>query len=145
MGKKSNKPVIGLIKLQIQAGKATPAPPIGPALGQHGVNIMDFCKEYNDLTKDKMGEVVPVEITVYNDKSFSITLKTPPVSKMILKTLGIKSGSPTPNTKSVGTLTSEQVLKIVDDKIKDLNAFSVDSAVKIIEGSARSMGVRIKK
>ena len=145
MAAKNNKPVIGFIKLQIQAGKATPAPPIGPALGQHGVNIMDFCKAYNDQTKDKMGSIVPVEITVYNDRSFSFVLKTPPVSKMILQALGLKSGSPTPNTKIVGKLSKQQVKQIISEKIQDLNAFDEDAAAKIIEGSARSMGVKVEK
>ena len=145
MAAKNNKPVIGFIKLQIQAGKATPAPPIGPALGQHGVNIMDFCKAYNDQTKDKMGSIVPVEITVYNDRSFTFVLKTPPVSKMILQALGLKSGSPTPNTKIVGKLTKQQVKQIISDKMQDLNAFDEDAAIKIIEGSARSMGVKVEK
>lgn len=145
MAGKNNKPVLALIKLQIQAGKATPAPPIGPALGQHGVNIMDFCKAYNDQTKDKMGSIVPVEITVYNDRSFSFVLKTPPVSKMILQALGLKSGSPTPNTKIVGKLSKKQVQQIIADKMQDLNAFDEDAASKIIEGSARSMGVKVEK
>lgn len=145
MAAKNNKPVIGFIKLQIQAGKATPAPPIGPALGQHGVNIMDFCKAYNDQTKDKMGSIVPVEITVYNDRSFSFVLKTPPVSKMILQAIGLKSGSPTPNTKIVGKLSKQQVKQIISEKIQDLNAFDEDAAAKIIEGSARSMGVKVEK
>ena len=145
MAGKNNKPVLALIKLQIQAGKATPAPPIGPALGQHGVNIMDFCKAYNDQTKDKMGTIVPVEISVYNDRSFSFVLKTPPVSKMILQALGLKGGSPTPNTKIVGKLTKKQVQQIVADKMQDLNAFDEDAASKIIEGSARSMGVKVEK
>ena len=145
MAGKNNKPVLALIKLQIQAGKATPAPPIGPALGQHGVNIMDFCKAYNDQTKDKMGTIVPVEISVYNDRSFSFVLKTPPVSKMILQALGLKSGSPTPNTKIVGKLSKKQVQQIIADKMQDLNAFDEDAASKIIEGSARSMGVKVEK
>ncbi|RAP32095.1 50S ribosomal protein L11 [Candidatus Marinamargulisbacteria bacterium SCGC AG-414-C22] len=140
---KNKKPVMALIKLQIQGGKATPAPPIGPALGQHGVNIMDFCKAYNDKTKDKAGVIIPVEITVYNDRSFTFILKTPPVSKLILKALGMKSGSPTPNTKIVGQLTKAQVKEIVKEKMEDLNAFTEESAMKIIEGSARSMGVKI--
>ena len=139
------KKIVGFIKLQIEAGKANPAPPVGPALGQHGVNIMDFCKAYNDQTKDKMGTIVPVEISVYNDRSFSFVLKTPPVSKMILQALGLKSGSPTPNTKIVGKLTKKQVQQIVADKMQDLNAFDEDAASKIIEGSARSMGVKVEK
>ena len=134
-----------VIKLQIQAGKATPAPPIGPALGQHGVNIMDFCKAYNDLTKDKGNVVVPVEIYVFKDKSFELKLKTPPVSVLIKSALKIKSGSPRPNTKIVGTLSKQQVDEIVEIKMKDLNAGSKESASRIIEGSARSMGVKIRR
>tara|TARA_B100001989_G_C24536425_1_gene464679 strand:+ start:66 stop:506 length:441 start_codon:yes stop_codon:yes gene_type:complete len=142
---KSKKQVIGKIKLQIPAGKATPAPPIGPALGQHGVSIMDFCKAYNDATKDKAGFVIPVEINVYADRSFDFVLKTPPVSELIKKVLNIKSGSPTPNTKFVGEMTKEQVESIAKEKMNDLNAVSLESASKIIEGSARSMGVVVKK
>lgn len=141
----AKKKVVGLIKLQIPAGKATPAPPIGPALGQHGVNIMGFCKEYNDKTKDKAGFVIPVEISVYADKSFSFILKTPPVSELIKKAIGIKSGSPTPNTKFVGTLTKKQVEEIAAQKMEDLNASDLSAASLIIQGSARSMGVKIEK
>ena len=145
MAEKTNKKVIGLIKLQIPAGKATPAPPIGPALGQHGVNIMDFCKAYNDKTKDKVGFIIPVEIYVYADRSFTFELKTPPVSELIKKALNIKSGSSNPNTKFVGKLTREQVEVIAKEKMQDLNAIKIESAVKIIEGSARSMGVQVEK
>ena len=145
MTAKTNKKVIGLIKLQIPAGKATPAPPIGPALGQHGVNIMDFCKAYNDKTKDKAGFIIPVEIYVYADRSFTFELKTPPVSELIKKALNIKSGSSNPNTKFVGKLTKEQVEIIAKEKMQDLNAIKIESAVKIIEGSARSMGVQVEK
>ena len=145
MAAKKNKQVIGLIKLQIPAGKATPAPPIGPALGQHGVNIMEFCKAYTDKTKDKMGFVIPVEIHVYADRSFTFDLKTPPVSELIRKTLNIKSGSSNPNTKFVGKLSRAQVETIAKEKMQDLNAFTIDAAAKIIEGSARSMGVQVEK
>ena len=145
MAAKTNKKVIGLIKLQIPAGKATPAPPIGPALGQHGVNIMDFCKAYNDKTKDKAGFIIPVEIYVYADRSFTFELKTPPVSELIKKALNIKSGSSNPNTKFVGKLTKEQVEVIAKEKMQDLNAIKIESSVKIIEGSARSMGVQVEK
>ncbi|RAP32867.1 50S ribosomal protein L11 [Candidatus Marinamargulisbacteria bacterium SCGC AG-410-N11] len=138
------KKVKALIKLQIAAGKATPAPPIGPALGQHGVAIMDFCKAYNDKTKGKGDTVVPVEITVYEDRSFDFVLKTPPVSVLILKALGLKSGSSTPNLQTVGVLTKKQVDEIIDIKMPDLNAVDRDGAYRIIEGSAKSMGVRIK-
>ena len=144
MSKKNKKPVEALIKLQIPAGKATPAPPIGPALGQHGVNIMDFCKAYNEKTRDKAGTVVPVEISVYKDRTFTFVLKTPPSSVLILKALGIKKASPTPNTKFVGKLTKEQIEEIAKEKMEDLNCSSLDSAVNIIAGSARSMGVRVE-
>jgi len=140
----AKKQLDAIIKLQIQAGKATPAPPVGPALGQHGVNIMDFCKAYNDLTKDKGNVVIPVEIYVFKDKSFELKLKTPPVSVLIKNTLKIKSGSPRPNTKFVGTLTQQQVDEIVETKMQDLNAASHEAACRIVEGSARSMGVRIR-
>lgn len=143
MAPKSNKPVITTIKLQIAAGKANPAPPIGPALGQHGVNIMEFCKAYNDQTKDKMGTVIPVEITVYNDKSFTFILKTPPTTVLIKEALGIQSGSATPNTVSVGTLTQDQLRKIAEQKMEDLNAYDMDAAMRIIEGTARNMGVKV--
>jgi large subunit ribosomal protein L11 len=145
MAVKKNKQIIGLIKLQIPAGKATPAPPIGPALGQHGVNIMEFCKAYNDKTKDKTGFVIPVEIQVYADRTFTFALKTPPVSELIKKALNIKSGSSNPNTKFVGKLSRDQVEAIAKEKMQDLNAFSIQSASKIIEGSARSMGVQVEK
>jgi large subunit ribosomal protein L11 len=138
------KAVLTVIKLQIQGGKATPAPPIGPALGQHGLSIMDFCKAYNDATKDMMGDVVPVEITVYQDRTFTFILKTPPVSDLIKKTLKIKSGSSNPNTKFVGTLSGDQVDEIVKIKIKDLSASTNEAARRIIEGSARSMGIKVK-
>ena len=146
MGKiKHKKEVMGIIKLQIPAGKATPAPPIGPALGQHGVNIMDFCKAYNDQTKDKMGFVIPVDILVYADKSFSLVLKTPPVSELIKKSLNLKSGSPTPNTKVVGKLKREHVVAIAKEKMNDLNVNTIEAAQKIIEGSAKSMGIVVEK
>ena len=141
---KKGKEIIGNIKLQIPAGKATPAPPIGPALGQHGVNIMEFCKAYNDKTKDKMGFVIPVEIIVYSDRSFSFTLKTPPVSELIRKTIGLKKGSPNPNTNIVGKISKAQIEQIAKEKLEDLNAVTIESACKIIEGSARSMGVQVK-
>ena len=141
---KKGKKVSALIKLQIQAGKANPAPPIGPALGQHGLNIMDFCKAYNDATKDQMGNVIPVVITVYEDKSFSLELKTAPVSKMILEQLKIKKGSSNPNTKFVGVLTKPMIEAIVEKKIKGLSARTKEAAMKIIEGSARSMGVKVR-
>ncbi|MSR88401.1 MAG: 50S ribosomal protein L11 [Candidatus Margulisbacteria bacterium] len=145
MAPKSKKPISALIKLQIAAGKATPAPPIGPALGQHGVNIMDFCKAYNDQTKDQTGTVIPVEITVYSDRTFSFILKTPPTTVLIKEVLGIKSGSATPNTVFVGTLTSAQVEEIAKKKMADLNANDMEAAMRIIEGTARNMGVKVAK
>ena len=146
MGKlKHKKEVMGVIKLQIPAGKATPATPIGPALGQHGVNIMDFCKAYNDQTKDKAGFIIPVEIYVYVDRTFVFVLKTPPVSELIKKKLNLKSGSATPNTHFVGKLKKQDVEDIAKEKMNDLNANTIEMASRIIEGSARSMGVTIQK
>jgi large subunit ribosomal protein L11 len=145
MAKKVKKQVSALIKLQIPAGKANPAPPIGPALGQHGVNIMDFCKAYNEQTKTKGDTVIPVEISVYKDRSFSFVLKTPPTAILILKALGNKKGSDRPNTNIVGKLTKQQVETIAKEKMQDLNAHDLEAAVKIIEGSARSMGVKVQR
>ncbi len=145
MKKNKNKKIIGKIKLHIQAGKATPAPPVGPALGQHGVNIMDFCKAYNDKTKDKMGLIVPVEIFVFEDRSFDFILKTSPVSDLIKKELKLKSGSPTPNTRFVGKLKKDQVIKIAKEKVPNLNTEDIEAACKIIAGSARSMGVQVER
>lgn len=138
------KKVIGLIKLQIQAGSANPAPPIGPALSQHGVNIMEFCKEYNAQTESMRGSIVPVEITVYEDHSFSFILKTSPASEMIRKAAGIAKGSGRPNTEKVATLTNAQIEAIAQEKFKDLNANDIEAAKKIIAGTARSMGVVIE-
>ncbi|MCX6403223.1 MAG: 50S ribosomal protein L11 [Actinobacteria bacterium] len=137
------KKVTGLIKLQIQAGAANPAPPVGPALGQHGVNIMEFCKAYNAATEDKRGNVIPVEITVYEDRSFDFKLKTPPASRLILKAAGLEKGSSIPQTTKVGSLTKDQVRKIAEEKMPDLNANDVDAAMKIIEGTARQMGITV--
>lgn len=139
------KKVTGMIKLQLAAGKATPAPPVGPALGQHGVNIMGFCKEFNAKTADKAGLIIPVVITVYQDRSFSFILKTPPAAVLIKKELGLESGSGVPNKTKVGTLTKEQVKKIAEIKMPDLNAADVESAMKMIAGTARSMGVTIEE
>ncbi len=138
------KKVLTKIKLQIPAGKANPAPPIGPALGQHGVNIMGFCKEYNAQTADKAGLIIPVEITVYEDRSFSFILKTPPAAVLICKAAGIEKGSGVPNKTKVATLTRKQVEEIAKVKMPDLNAKDMDAAVNIIAGTARSMGVVIK-
>ncbi len=137
------KKVLGLIKLQIQAGQANPAPPVGPALGQHGVNIMEFCKAYNAETENQRGQVVPVEITVYEDRSFSFITKTPPAAKLILKAAGVPKGSGNP-LKTVASISKEQVKEIAETKMVDLNANDIDAAMKIIEGTARSMGVTVK-
>ena len=139
------KKVTGMIKLQLPAGKATPAPPVGPALGQHGVNIMGFCKEFNAKTANQAGLIIPVVITVYQDRSFSFILKTPPAAVLIKKELGLESGSGVPNKTKVGSLTKEQVRKIAELKMPDLNAASVETAMSMIEGTARSMGVTIQE
>jgi len=138
------KKVTGLIKLQINAGAATPAPPIGPALGQHGVNIMEFVKAYNDATADKRGNVIPVEITVYEDRSFTFVLKTPPAAELIKKAAGVAKGSATPHTVKVAKLTREQVRSIAQEKLVDLNANDLEGAEKIIAGTARSMGITVE-
>lgn len=141
---KKKKEVITKIKLQIPAGKANPAPPIGPALGQHGLNIMEFCKAYNDKTKDKGDTVIPVEITVYKDRSFTFILKTPPAATMILKAAKIEKGSGVPNKDKVGKITKAQIRQIAETKLPDLNARDVEAASKIIAGTARSMGVNVE-
>lgn len=138
------KKATGQIKLQIPAGQANPAPPVGPALGQQGVNIMGFCKEFNAKTKDKAGLVIPVVITVYQDKSFTFITKSPPAAILLKKAAGIASGSKTPNKDKVGKVTRKQVLEIVKTKMEDLNASSEDAAFNIIAGTARSMGIEIK-
>ena len=136
--------VIGLIKLQIPAGKATPAPPVGPALGQHGVNIMGFTKEFNERTKNDAGLIIPVVITVYADRSFSFITKTPPASVLIKKAVGLDKASGVPNKDKVAELTQEQVRKIAEQKMPDLNAANVESAMKMVCGTARSMGITVK-
>ncbi|MFT8636910.1 MAG: 50S ribosomal protein L11 [Pseudoclavibacter sp.] len=141
---KSKKKVAGFIKLQIEAGAANPAPPIGPALGQHGVNIMEFCKAYNAATESQRGNVVPVEITVYEDRSFTFVLKTPPAAKLILKAAGVPKGSGVPQSDKVGSITPAQVREIAQTKLADLNANDLDAASKIIEGTARSMGITVQ-
>ena len=138
------KKVTGLIKLQIQAGQANPAPPVGPALGQHGVNIMEFCKAYNAATESQRGNVIPVEITIYEDRSFTFALKTPPAAKLLLKAAGIQKGSGTPHTTKVAEITWDQVREIAETKKEDLNANDIDAAAKIIAGTARSMGITVK-
>jgi large subunit ribosomal protein L11 len=138
------KRVSALIKLQINAGQATPAPPIGPALGQHGVNIMEFCKAYNAQTESQRGSVVPVEITVYEDRSFTFITKTPPAAELIKKAAGVPKGSGEPHKTKVGKLTSAQIREIAQQKLEDLNASDLDAASKIIAGTARSMGITVE-
>ena len=135
--------VVGFIKLQIPAGKATPAPPVGPALGQHGVNIMAFTKEFNELTKNEIGMIIPVVITVYADRSFSFITKTPPAAVLIKKACNIQSGSGVPNKTKVAKITREQVKQIAEHKMPDLNAANIDTAMSMIAGTARSMGVEV--
>ena len=137
--------VTGYIKLQIPAGKATPAPPVGPALGQHGVNIMSFTKEFNERTQKDIGYIIPVVITVYADRSFSFVTKTPPAPVLIKKELGLESASGVPNKNKVGQLTKEQVRKIAEMKMPDLNAASIESAMSMVAGTARSMGVTVEE
>ena len=138
------KKVLTVIKLQIQAGNANPAPPVGPALGQHGVNIMDFCKAFNAQTQSDSGTIIPVEITVYEDRSFTFITKTPPAAVLIKEKIRIGKGSGEPHVKKVGTITPEQIREIADRKMPDLNANDLDAASKIIAGTARSMGVDVK-
>ncbi|MFN9173789.1 MAG: 50S ribosomal protein L11 [Synechocystis sp.] len=137
------KKVVALIKLALPAGKANPAPPVGPALGQHGVNIMAFCKEYNAKTADKPGMIIPVEISVFEDRSFTFILKTPPASVLIRKAAGIEKGSSEPNKNKVASINREQLREIAQTKLPDLNANDIDAAMNIIEGTARNMGVTI--
>ena len=137
------KEISGIIKLQIKGGAANPSPPIGPALGAKGVNIMEFCKQFNARTQDKAGKVIPVIITVYKDKSFDFITKTPPVAVQLLEATKLQKGSPEPNRNKVGSVTWEQVLKIAEDKMADLNAFTVESAMNMVAGTARSMGITI--
>jgi large subunit ribosomal protein L11 len=137
------KKIMTQIKLQVEAGKANPSPPIGPALGQHGVNIMDFCKAFNAKTANDAGSIIPVVITVYKDRSFSFITKTPPASRMLLAAAGIPKGSGEPNRTKVGTVTRDQVVSIAETKKEDLNASDLDAAVKITEGTARSMGIQV--
>ncbi len=138
------KKIKGLIKLQLPAGKANPAPPVGPALGQQGVNIMEFCKAYNERTKDMAGQVIPVIITVYIDRSFDFILKTPPVSDMLKKAAGVDKGSGEPNKNKVGSVTMAKVREIAQTKLKDLNTVNIEAAVNTVLGSARSMGIEVK-
>ena len=138
------KKVAAIVKVQLQAGSANPAPPVGTALGPHGVNIMEFCKAYNAATESMRGNVVPVEITIYEDRSFDFKLKTPPASKLLLKAAGLQKGSGEPHTNKVGKVTMDQIREIATTKLPDLNANDVDAAMKIVEGTARSMGVTVE-
>ena len=138
------KKVIGFIKLQIPAGQANPAPPVGPALGQQGVNIMDFCKSFNAKTQDKAGDIIPVEITVYADRSFTFITKTPPAARLILKAADISKGSSEPNKEKVGSISDSDLGKIAELKMDDLNANTIDQAKEMIRGTAKSMGIKVK-
>ena len=138
------KKIMAQIKLQIPAGQANPSPPVGPALGQHGVNIMEFCKTYNEKTKDSKGLIVPVIITVYADRSFSFITKTPPAAVLLKKAAKVEKGSGEPNKNKIGSVTKAQVKEIAEIKMKDLNAKNIEGAIQIIEGSARSMGIEVK-
>ncbi len=139
-----SKKLAAVIKLQIKAGAATPAPPVGPALGQHGVNIMEFCKAYNAATESQRGDVVPVEISVFEDRSFTFVTKTPPASRLLLKAAGVEKGSAEPHKTKVASVTREQVREIAQTKMVDLNARDIDAAEKIVAGTARSMGITVK-
>ncbi len=139
------KKIKALVKLQIPAGKAAPAPPVGTALGPHGINIMQFCKDYNARTQSMTGTIVPVEITIYQDRSFSFVLKTPPAPVLLKKAAGLEKGSGIPNRNKVGTVTRKQIREIAEQKIKDLNAVDIEGAMRMIEGTARSMGIEVKE
>ncbi|MBT2210353.1 MULTISPECIES: 50S ribosomal protein L11 [Actinomadura] len=138
------KKIAALVKVQLQAGQATPAPPVGTALGPHGVNIMDFCKQYNAATESQRGNVIPVEITIYEDRSFSFVTKTPPAAQLILKAAGVEKGSGEPHKTKVGSVTRDQIREIATTKMPDLNANDLDAAEKIVAGTARSMGIEVK-
>ena len=137
------KKVVAMVKLQIKAGQATPAPPVGTALGQHGVNIMEFCRQYNEATQAQSGQVIPAELTIYEDRSFTFVTKQPPAAELIKSAAGLEKGSGEPNKKKVGRLSSEQVRRIAEQKMQDLNANDVEQAMRIIAGTARSMGVEV--
>jgi len=139
------KKVLANVKLQIRAGQATPAPPVGTALGQHGVNIMDFCRQYNDATQQQSGQVIPVELTIYEDRSFTFVTKQPPAAELIKQAASLEKGSGVPNRDKVGTISPDQVRRIAEQKMPDLNASDIDAAMKIIEGTARSMGVEVSR
>ena len=137
------KKIVAIVKLQIPAGKATPAPPVGPALGQHGVNIMEFCKSYNEKTAKQVGTIVPVEITVFADRTFTFVTKTPPASVLLKKAAGIEKGSGEPNKKKLGKVTRSQIREIAEVKLADLNTRDIEAAMRMIEGTARSMGIEV--
>jgi large subunit ribosomal protein L11 len=137
------KKIRAVIKLQLEAGKATPAPPVGPALGQHGANIMAFCKEYNERTSTQAGSIIPVEVIVYQDRSFTFSLKTPPASNLIKKAIDLEKGSPAQVREKVGTINRDQIRQIAEVKMKDLNANDIEAAIRMVEGTARSMGVEV--
>jgi large subunit ribosomal protein L11 len=137
------KKVLAMVKLQIRAGQATPAPPVGTALGQHGVNIMEFCKAYNEATQHQMGQVIPVELTIYEDRTFTFITKQPPAAELLKQAAGIEKGSPEPNREKVATVTQDQVRQIAETKMKDLNAHDLEAAMRIVEGTARSMGIEV--
>jgi len=143
MAAKGGKKVKAILKLQIQAGRATPAPPIGPALGQHGVNISEFVNQYNAKTKDMMGDIIPCVLTIYEDRSFKIELKTPPVASLLIKAAGIKKGSATPNLTKVGKIKRSAIKAIAEQKLADLNALSIESAIRTVEGTAKSLGLEV--
>jgi large subunit ribosomal protein L11 len=138
------KEVIAQVKLQIAGGRANPAPPVGTALGPHGINIQDFCAKFNEKTKEKNGEVTPIVVTVYKDRSFTFILKTPPAAELLKKAASVEKGSAEPNKNKVGSVTKDQVRAIAEQKMEDLNAFDVDQAMKMVEGTARSMGITVK-
>ena len=140
-----NKPIKAVVKLQIPAGQATPAPPVGTALGPHGINIMEFTKAFNEKTKDRMGEITPVELTAYEDRTFEFTIKTPPASYLLKKAAGLEKGSSNPLKEKVGTVSRRDIRKIAEQKMPDLNAASLPAAERIIEGTARSMGLKVEK
>ncbi len=139
----ARKKVLAVVKLQIRAGQATPAPPVGTALGQHGVNIMDFCKQYNEATQAQMGQVIPVELTIYEDRSFTFITKQPPAAELLKQAAGVEKGSGEPNRNKVASVRRDQVRQIAETKMKDLNATDIEAAMKIIEGTARSMGIEV--
>jgi large subunit ribosomal protein L11 len=143
--RRPRKKVLAQVKLQIRGGQATPAPPVGTALGQHGVNIMEFCRQYNEATQQQMGQVIPVEMTIYEDRSFSFVTKQPPAAELLKQAAGIDKGSGEPHREKVGRVTSEQVRRIAEQKMPDLNANDIEQAMLIIEGTARSMGIEVRR